>query len=49
MPEPEDKPFAIPRPLVWGAWRRTVGRVTSRASAMLTFSLQTHQACGPGS
>jgi hypothetical protein len=26
MPEPEDKPFAIPRPLVWGAWRRTVGQ-----------------------
>ena len=22
MPEPEDKPFAIPKPMVWEAWRR---------------------------
>jgi hypothetical protein len=22
VPEPEDKPFAIPKPMVWEAWRR---------------------------
>jgi RNA-directed DNA polymerase len=22
MPKPEDKPFAIPKPMVWEAWRR---------------------------
>jgi len=24
MPEPNDKPFAIPKPMVWEAWRRRV-------------------------
>ena len=22
VPKPEDKPFAIPKPMVWEAWRR---------------------------
>ncbi|MGZ3472813.1 MAG: hypothetical protein ACXVA6_22885 [Isosphaeraceae bacterium] len=22
MPKPEEKPFAIPKSMVWGAWRR---------------------------